>query len=243
MTVHEEYGLSESLSTGLGQANVLVTASGLSESVATGLGQANVSVVAHGLSEAVSIGLGSCSIGPGIASVVAVNSTKVRITFDNQMTDDVALIDLDNYTITPTGFGVPVYKISMEAEGVTYPNYVDITISEMTDGQIYQAEIETAADGPIDRYGDNIDVSKSTETFTGVGEKPEIKYVEALSETSAKVVFTEAMEDNTKIRDETNYSFDNGLTISEITSVSGDSVFFKTSEQTPGLLYTLTITS
>lgn len=243
MATREEYGLSSAQSTGLGQANVLSTARGISEVVLSGLGQSIQTMNGYGLAELQSTGLGQPSIGVGVASAVALSSTKIRVTFDTQMLDDSALVDLDNYTITPTGLGVSIYKISMEAETVTYPYYVDITVSEMTNGQNYEVEVETGITGPTDRYGGHVDALKYSETFSGVGIDPEIKYIEALSSTSVKVVFTEAMEDNTQIRDVTNYSFDNGLSVLEVTSVLTDSVFLKTSEQTSGLLYTLTITS
>jgi hypothetical protein len=80
-------------------------------------------------------------------------------------------------------------------------------------------------------------------TFAGLGIKPQIQTVEALSKNSVKVTFTEAMEDNEAIRNKANYNFDNGLSVLAVSAFSVDSVFLETSDQAPGLLYTLTITS
>ena len=218
-----------------------IQAYGLSSSQSSALARAILSHSGSASSASVSTALAKGYIATKVSSAVAINSTKIRVTFNRQMTSNSDLTDLSNYTITSTGKGVTPYKKSAEAEDTLYPHYVDITVSEMTNGQPYSISVGTGIGGPIDRYGVRISSANNSSSFTGVGILPTIDHVEATSATTVKVVFSEAMEDNRAIRNKDNYSFDNGLIVTAVTNVDSDTVYLTTSTQVAGLLYTLTI--
>jgi len=170
-------------------------------------------------------------------------TSTVRVLFSNPMTDNDELLDVDNYTITPldAGLSVPAIYKKIIAENKTYPTYVDIDCTEMTIGQTYNFEINVSTGGPTDFEGNLVDPATGVKTFAGTGKKPTIKSVEATGDDECKITFSEVMENNLDIKNPTKYTFDNGLTVLSVESVSGSEVVLKTSEQTEGTLYLLTI--
>lgn len=74
---------------------------------------------------------------PGIASVVSLTPNSIRVTFSKSAVDNAALVNPDNYVITPT---LGVYVVTPEA--VANPGYVDLTIDEQKTGVAYQVELQ-----------------------------------------------------------------------------------------------------
>jgi hypothetical protein len=236
------YGLAQAGATGRGQGSGGLTPGGLCEVSSTGLGKPVQSHTAAGLAVVASVGLGKLTNYVKVLSAVALSSVKVRITFDRPMLDDSALRNPSNYTLHPTaGSAVPIYYTTVEPESVAEPTYVDISTSEMTDGLPYEAIV--FASGPTDPEGTTVDPANNTVAFTGIGIDPEVLRVEAVGVNRADVIFTEAMDDNAAIRDISHYAFDGGLSALSVLDVDGDTVKLVTSNQTPGVLYTLTITN
>jgi len=110
----------------------------------------------------------------------------------------------------------------------------------MTDGESYDIEIETS-NGPESPDGMPFSVDTNKGSFLGLGELPQILSVEAVGINRVDVTFTETMTDNEAIRNAANYSFNNGLSVLSVLSMSDDVVKLATSDQVPGTLYTLTI--
>jgi len=214
----------------------------LSESSIIPLSKSSKIHASHALSESSIIPLGHLA-KEIIWSISAISSTKIRINFDRGMLKS-SLLDYLNYTITPvTPYGSPLYFTLIEPENINEPTFIDIITSEMTNGVNYQCVIESSSIGPRDTEEIFIDPASDTKTFVGLGVKPEIKSVVAIGLNRVDVIFSETMEDNTAIRDKTNYSFDKGLSVLDILEFSKDTVKLVTSDQIEGELYTLTITN
>lgn len=181
-------------------------------------------------------------VQPQISAVVALNASKVRVTFDEAM--DLyggELTKAANYSITPQTAGAAAVNIVSVAAGLgSTPSHVDLTTSEHTEGATYQVaavtsgEIRDAAYNPLDPAG-------ATDTYTGEGDAPTLLKVEPVSSTRVDLVFSETMRDNATIRDPAQYVWDNGLTTLAVLELDGDTVKLVTTEQTEGILYNLTI--
>jgi hypothetical protein len=175
-----------------------------------------------------------------VESVIAAYSMRIRVAFDRGMTKDAALLSKYNYDIqTSTPGAVTPAITSIEAENISQPTFVDLIISEMTDGATY--EVEVNPNGPIDINGDPIDPDNNTGSVTGVGIRPTIESVTAVGPNRVDVKFSEAMKDNADIRDASNYSFDNGLHVLSVLDFDYDTVKLITDTQSPGIVYNLTV--
>ena len=69
---------------------------------------------------------------PEIASVTALSSTSIRITFARAAVDNAALSATNNYEIDPA---LTVHSIT--PEDVTNPTYVDLVVDEQKQGEAY----------------------------------------------------------------------------------------------------------
>jgi hypothetical protein len=185
--------------------------------------------------------VGNVIASPRVSSATVKTSTKIRVKFDQEMLNDSRLTLPQNYTVTPMTDGVNVYVSSVVAENVDYPTYVDLTTTEMTDGQNYQISVETGTGGPYGRFDIALNPLGNTTSIVGVGDAPTILQIEAISQNQANVKFSEPMLDNAAIRNVDSYSFDGGLTVISVLDVDVDTVKLVTSDQTPGTVYVLTI--
>jgi hypothetical protein len=144
------------------------------------------------------------------------------------------------YTIIPiTSGAVNCYVNEVKAPYVVQPEYVDLITSEMTDSASYTVYVDT--DGPTDLENTPVDPDNNDQTFVAEGITPTIDKIIAVSENQIDVVFSENMKINNAIMDTSKYSFDNGLSVLSVISAIGDTVSLATSEQTPGIIYTLTV--
>lgn len=186
---------------------------------------------------------GAFQTPPRVLGAVAINSLKIRVTFDQPMAKNSLLTALSSYLIFPLDSDTAnVFINSAEAEAVDFPSYVDLNTTEMTGGKLYRLVVESGAGAPQSRYGTPLNAIADTADFTGIGVRPTIKSVVAQSANRVDVIFSEPMFDNDAIRDADRYVFDNGLTVTSVLEVSGDTVKLATTDQVAGLLYTLTIT-
>ncbi len=178
----------------------------------------------------------------GVAAATAPDANTIRITFSQAMLKDSRLLALSNYTITPADPATVALGLqSIVAENVTQPTWVEITCTEMTDGGDYDVAVSTdPTTGPRDAT--DTPLTSGTTSLTGVGDVPGIARVEAIGPNRIDVVFTEIMADTPEIRDASKYTFDNGLNVLNVLDVIGERVQLVTDDQTPGTLYTLTIT-
>jgi hypothetical protein len=185
---------------------------------------------------------GYLAASPRLLSVVALNSRKLRATYDQGMAKDSLLTSIGNYDVLPMESGAAgIYTESVEAEAVDFPSYVDINISEMTGDKGYRLSINSGSGAPSSKNGQPLNAEASAFDFAGVGLAPQISLVSAVGPNRVDVKFTEPMLDNGAIRNVANYVFDNGLIVTSVLEVEKDTVKLATTTQVSGLLYTLTI--
>jgi hypothetical protein len=193
-----------------------------------------------GLSETSSEALGKLVKLVKVESVETISAYRLRVRFDRAMNKNNALVNTAYYTITPTSpGGVTPYISEVLLPDVVYPTYVDLITSEMTGGLNY--EVEVSASGPTDTNNLRVDEYYNMKTFVSIAINPTIKHVEVISDTRIDVVFTENMKYNNSIIDKERYSIDNGLSILSVLEMDVDRVKLVTTQQIPGVLYTLTI--
>jgi len=177
----------------------------------------------------------------GILSVTPYEK-KIRVVFDRGMLKNDALTKISNYTIIrPTTDDVQPIINSIITENVIEPTWIEINCTEHTIGSLYQLAIATV-NGPTDPELMPIDLGSTPQIYTGIGEIPTISTVESISSNLIKINFSEPMLDERAIREANNYSFDKGLIAVDVLNVDSEIVTIITSNQTPGELYTVTIT-
>jgi len=191
-----------------------------------------------GLNTAVYNGIGDL---PQLAAVEVLSSTRIKLTFSEEMILNGALTSPSNYSVTPVTPGAaPVFFTEVETPiGDNFPIEVELPISEMTDGATYNVAVNTA--GPTDRALNTMDPGSNNLNFIGEGVAPGLLRIVPISSNRVDVVFNEPMDDNSDIRDPANYTWDNGLSTLNVLDVVSDTVQLVTSEQAEGTLYTLTI--
>jgi len=170
----------------------------------------------------------------------ALSPNRVRIDFDGPLDTNSQLLDRENYKITPTAGGAIVTILSVHEPSSASPLFIELEVTEMTDGSAYEAIVNDGSTDPV--TSDSVPVTSTPEAFTGLGEIPFVLLVIAASETTAEVRFSETMRAFGDITDPSSYSFDLGLIVEEVLLVSGSTVTLQTSAQNPGTLYTATIT-
>jgi hypothetical protein len=186
---------------------------------------------------------GGIGVNPKIVQPTKLLSAyKLKITFSKEMEYDSNLLNLSNYMVEPdTTDGVPINLLSIETENTTNPKYVEITCSEFTNGEIYNISIEKI-NGPKSISGFYMDPTQGSFQVTGIGVIPTVETLVATSKNTFELTFSENMLDNTFIKDKTKYSFDKGLTINNLI-FTPSTITLVTTDQDPGELYTLTITT
>jgi hypothetical protein len=235
------YGIASAQSSTGAIGNVTYGAKGLADCATEVNGHANLTIGGLGLADCAVTALGQFVSLVKVVSAVPITANKIRVTFDNRMKKDAALLATYNYSVVPTTPGAAQVTVNeIQPENATNPLWVDLLTSEMTDGASYEASV--SATGPTDKDGTPIDPNNNTVAFTGVGDAPEVYRVVPQSENRVDVIFNEAMKDNADILDHTRYVWDNGLTTLSVLEVEGDTVKLVTSNQTENVLYTLTIT-
>lgn len=197
---------------------------------------------AKGLSNIKSSAFARGAILTKLSNITAISSTKVRVFFDRGMTKNTELTSKNNYIIETTAeCSVVPTILSVTAESVLYPTYIDIITSEHTNNVLYNIEANPLT--IIDLNEDKIDPINNNYDYYGIGVEPYVLSVKPISVNRVDVIFSENMFDNKNIRDASNYSFDNGLIVLNVLDLDGDTIKLVTSDQTPGVLYTLTVSS
>lgn len=180
---------------------------------------------------------------PDVASAEVIGD-RIRINFSEPMRRDAALELAANYLFTPVTPGATQLffdSISLPPV-IAQPTFVEIEVSEMTDGATYDVTVNSGAGGPTDPGFNPISATDSA-TFLGEGIPPSVAQVIAVSKNRADVVFNEPMRNNADINNPAKYAFDNGLVTLDVLEVTSAGVVkLATSDQIPGILYTLVVT-
>lgn len=174
-----------------------------------------------------------------ITKARALNNTKVRIDFSEPAVISDGLIDPNSYTFTALSPGaIDVFPTKVDLPpGQAFPLFVEVTVSEHTDGSIYGVQLVPAA-----FLAQSSNPSGGPEEpYQGKGDPPVVQLVLASAVDEVQVIFSEPVLDNAAIRDVGNYNWTGGLSTLEVLQVAVNVVLLKTTEQTEGLLYELTI--
>ena len=183
---------------------------------------------------------------PPTITAAATGPTTVRVTFDKVMEDDANLSDPDSYTFAPLDeSAVPVLANAVVPEGGGSPTFVDVTVTEMTDGADYDVITKPNI---VDEGG--IPVEESTQ-FVGQGQKPGLVSATAITRNKIRLVFDEPMDPNEGLLDPNSYTvtpqapgvgqvFVNSVVVSPL---GAETIDLTTSEMTDGGDYELAVDS
>lgn len=84
-------------------------------------------------------------------------------------------------------------------------------------------------------------VAKDVVFFSGMGVFPKVKVAIATTAIDVVITFTEPVAGDTLVLNPNTFTFNNGLTVIDVEEIGPDFIHLRTSEQTPGTLYQLTI--
>jgi len=173
-----------------------------------------------------------------VSNIRALTSNKIRIDFEESVQINAALIDPASYSFNPiTGGAESIFAQSVVLPpGQSYPLYVEVIVNEMTDDAEYEGAVTGAVISSSGRP-----IYSEYMIFAGIGQSPTVILVLAKDKNTVEVQFSEVMESNAAILDSNNYSFDGGLVVQSVESLEGSLVTLKTSDQTEGQLYNLTV--
>ena len=94
-------------------------------------------------------------VKPQVSSAEALTTSSVKVTFNEAMTNNAALRNASNYTITPTGTGVSRSVSSVAPESGGSPTYVTLQLDgDLTSAAEYKAIVNTAVE---DLAGNTLD--------------------------------------------------------------------------------------
>lgn len=82
-------------------------------------------------------GTAGSGLSPGVADVVSLTPTSIRVSFVDPAVDNDALRSADSYKITPVR-----NVFSVTPENVAEPTYVDLEIDEQKTGVTYTLELQ-----------------------------------------------------------------------------------------------------
>jgi len=173
-----------------------------------------------------------------ISNARVLNSTKVRIDFSAPALINSALQDPNSYTFNVISAGaIDVIPQSVDLPpGQSNPLFVEVNVSEHTDGAIYSVEISSDIRGANGEVGGG-----SPKEYAGFGESPIVILVLATDKNHADVYFSETILNNAAVNNINNYVWDNGLQTISVENVMGNVVTLRTTDQTEGDIYNLTI--
>jgi hypothetical protein len=164
-------------------------------------------------------------------------SFEVSVVFDTPMVLTAAGLLPSSWTFSPVGLAFPITcsAVTPDIDGVT----VHLTVSLMTIGvanytlHLLGAVVESGIGG-VDLPGDYL--------FDGFADPLTIVSA-TVSDPDTVIIAFSAPPDYTSALTPGNYSIDNGLSVVTLTPVLPNSVRVDTSEMTPGVTYTLTISN
>lgn len=173
-----------------------------------------------------------------IASVSALSKTRVRITFEAPALINAALTSPTSYhfdNVSPGSVGVVPLSVILPV-GQVNPIYVDVELTEHTNGKTYEVGLGSNIRGAMGEIGHPVPV-----TYVGIGVEPTLQVVIGTSATEAEVHFSESVADNASANDPSKYTWTGGISTIAVRSVNGNVVTLQTTAQVPGELYTLTV--
>jgi hypothetical protein len=178
----------------------------------------------------------------GILSVVP-GYLSLRVNFTKPATNDSGLRNPENYNINvdvpSDAFDFGCVSVTPE-DGVTYPTYVVLEMTDNTHGKDYELEITAASIQSFE--SDPIQDPYNKADFVGVSEMPAVLVTVPLSLTLMRVTFTKIMALKEDLYTPTRYAWtDSALTTLKVEEDTDSSVLLTTTLQVPGTIYELTV--
>lgn len=173
-----------------------------------------------------------------ISNVRVLTPTKVRIDFSAPTVINSALQDPNSYTFNAISAGaIDVIPQSVDLPpGQSNPLFVEVNVTEHTDGSIYSVEISSDIQGANGEVGGG-----PAKQYAGAGEPPTVILVLATDKNHVDVYFSESILNNASVNNINNYVWDNGLNTLEVVSVIENVVTLRTDDQIEGDIYNLTV--
>ncbi|MBT2641718.1 Ig-like domain-containing protein [Bacillus sp. ISL-41] len=178
------------------------------------------------------------SVNPELTSAVATKNNKIALTFSEDV--NATALNIANYSIE--GLQVLSAEYKKDADGNSIKNEVILTTAAQTEGTIYKL----IATNVQDLNGNVVDSAKDEALFGGIAKdtvKPRVGHAVAVSNIHVEVKFNEEVSE-LSAENVANYSIP-GLTVvsAELDADDKTKVTLKTSAQTEGTIYKLTVTN
>ncbi len=165
----------------------------------------------------------------------------LRVYFKYTMSDDAALNNVANYTIASTGGGYsPVTVTGVTPESGGTPSYVDLTCSDLTDGETYQLAITSGVLQNSDHT--TYFTNDLTASYFGTSIGPDILTLTSDAINKMTVTFTSPMKADSRLLAPASYVFNNNLSVTAVTVISPVQVELNTSIQ-ERLIYSLVVST
>lgn len=161
----------------------------------------------------------------------------IRCYFNELVRRTANLLNKNYYSIDPPDANV----ISVVAEPtVTYPSYVDLVMGDMINGKRYLFQITV---GKIrSSSGEFLNVGNNTKYFDGMSDDPSGMLVIPLSSTNIRVIFKDQIGQDDQLLVASRYVWTENLVTLSVVLDTWYSVILTTTQQLPGVTYTLTVT-
>lgn len=166
----------------------------------------------------------------------------LRVIFSKPCVNNAAFRTPEYYQITvaspSTSFDFGCVSVTPES-GVTYPEYVDLEMTDNTHGKDYTLVITS---GMLEAQDGTFLVAPlNTADFVGVSEMPVVLATIPLSLTTARVVFSKIMSLKSELTNIALYVWTGGLRTLKAEIETDSTVLLTTTEQTPAGIYDLTV--
>lgn len=168
----------------------------------------------------------------------ALSERKVRVDFSAPMQIDDALRRPSSYVfdnLTPGSVEVVPLAVTLPA-GQQNPLFVEIDVTEHTETAMYAVALSPALRGAANETS----VGEPFE-YVGIGARPTLQLVLAMSANEVDVFFNEPILNNSTARDRSRYQWTGGISTIDVKRIVENVVTLQTTTQTPGALYSLTV--
>jgi hypothetical protein len=166
----------------------------------------------------------------------ALSSTRIRLDFDGPLDDTSILRDPASYLIEAAGFGTVPFVAAVDVPDVLVPRFVELRTSEMTNLAPYSARVK-----PLTVESAGVPVASDALPFDGIGVGPILVVAIAVSPVAVEIRFNESLKELSLTLDAAAYLFTGGLIVEAVEGVSDDTIILRTSEQSRGEMYSLTV--
>jgi hypothetical protein len=170
-------------------------------------------------------------LNPTVTSIVPITNG-FQLVFSENITPLSSALLNSSWSVTgPTSVSV----LNVSASG----NTVTVNTTEVRSGGLYTVSIPG---GFIGNPSGNPFQGPFTANFTGIGVSPIAVRAEIVDSNTVRIIYSETVQSADALN-LANYSVDNGLVLTSISQETGASYLIATSNQNPGVLYSITVSN